>query len=253
MRLLETETGKFEWFSEPHLVRYAILSHVWSKKTDADYTPEETYADVVKAQSTHPDDTLSHISEKIQNACRVALGDGFRYIWIDTCCIDKSSSAELSKAINSMFNWYRCSKICYAYLDKDFKEPFHPDEILKCVWFRRGWTLQELIASRLVVFISKSWGLLGTKHGLAPYIAKGTGISIEVLRHERQLADVSVAERMYWASTRTTTEMEDEAYCLIGIFGVNMMPIYGEGAHAFARLQRAILEQISDQSIFAWG
>jgi len=57
---------------------------------------------------------------------------------------------------------------------------------------------------------------------------------------------------MYWASKRETTRKEDEAYCLLGLFGVNMPLLYGEGSKAFFRLQQEIIKTADDQSILAW-
>jgi hypothetical protein len=56
---------------------------------------------------------------------------------------------------------------------------------------------------------------------------------------------------MSWASKRETTRVEDTAYCLMGLFGVNMLPLYGEGRKAFMRLQLEILRMSDDESIFA--
>lgn len=120
-------------------------------------------------------------------------------------------------------------------------------------WFLRGWTLQELIAPQEVLFCSKTWDILGTKHTLDAEISAVTRIPTAVLRNQKALKDVSIAERMSWAANRECTKIEDEAYCLIGIFHVNMTPKYGEGSHAFMRLQRAIMKSQPDQSILAWG
>lgn len=120
-------------------------------------------------------------------------------------------------------------------------------------WHRRGWTLQELIAPKRVVFLSQSWGVLGTKFGLALTLEKITNIDFDVLTGRASLDSVSVARRMSWAARRETTRVEDRAYSLLGIFGVHMLTIYGEGSNAFLRLQEEIIKAIPDQSIFAWG
>ena len=188
----------------------------------------------------------------------MALNDGWDWIWIDTCCIDKRSSAELSEAINSMYLWYREAQVCYAYLSDvcinvDTGEPFY-QHVYKTFhesrWFRRGWTLQELLAPQSVVFYDRKWTELGTRSSLEHEVSLATGISIEFLN---QPLTASVAQKMFWASRRETTRIEDTAYCLLGIFDVNMPLLYGEGPKAFQRLQEEILKVNADTSLFAWA
>ncbi|KAH9855208.1 hypothetical protein C2E23DRAFT_814894 [Lenzites betulinus] len=88
---------------------------------------------------------------------------------------------------------------------------------------------------------------------LADVVEEVAGVERAILEHRRPLSTVSVARRMAWAARRKTTRVEDEAYSLMGIFGVNIPAIYGEGRNAFYRLQEEILKHIPDQSIFAWG
>lgn len=174
---------------------------------------------------------------------------------MDTSCIDKASSTELSEAINSMFAWYRDAAVCYAYLADVLTsgDPRRPGSAFRYSrWFTHGWTLQELIAPRIVVFLSREWDVIGTKESLADLIEDITGIDCDVLTHRKSHNDISVAARMSWAAQRITTRVEDHAYCLLGIFNIVMHPIYGEGEHAFIRLQEEILRRIPDDSIFAW-
>lgn len=180
---------------------------------------------------------------KITGCCRQARLDGYEYAWVDSCCIDKSSSAELSEAINSMFKWYLDAEVCYAYLS-DVEER---SEFGRSQWFTRGWTLQELLAPHFLVFYDKNWKEIDTKLRLRKELESITGIA-----HLMNFEDASVAQKMSWASRRTTTRVEDEAYCLMGIFGVNMPPLYGEGKKAFLRLQLEIIRISDDESIFAW-
>ncbi|KAI1793772.1 HET-domain-containing protein, partial [Ganoderma leucocontextum] len=188
-------------------------------------------------------------ADKIRNACVVARAHGFRYIWIDSCCIDKTS---ISEAINSMFSWYRKSAICYAYL-ADVPAVAAHEKFPQSRWFTRGWTLQELIAPRHLVFLTSEWRTMGTKTTLAWKVEKITGIDYLVLVDRQSLDDVGVARRMSWASKRQTTRVEDEAYSLLGIFNIKMPTVYGEGRGAFRRLQEEIMRRIPDQSIFALG
>lgn len=269
-RFLNTSTGEFEWHSDPSHVVYAILSHTWRP---SEMGGEQSYDDVqaiqaeVAQEHLHattstkgptPTSVLSHpkLSEKIKGVCKVAREAGFRLVWNDACCIDKSSSAELSEAINSMFEWYRLSGICYVYLEDvdDGEDPLKLNSrFRRSRWHSRGWTLQELIAPTKVEFLTKTWHLLSTKLGLATTLESITGIDFEVLVGQVSMDSVSVARRMSWAANRRTTRVEDMAYSLMGIFGIHMSPIYGEGEKAFLRLQEEIVRTIPDQSIFAWG
>jgi hypothetical protein len=190
---------------------------------------------------------------------------------VDTCCIDKSSSAELTEAINSMFQWYKNAVVCYAYLSDlsprqdavmkdlgvdDSREDYSlasKNELQGCKWFTRGWTLQELIAPKIVRFYDETWAFRGTKDDLAKPIELITDIDNAVLRSCQTLADISIAKRMTWASKRKTTRVEDVAYCLLGIFDVNMPLLYGEGNKAFTRLQEEIIKNNNDLSIFGWS
>ncbi|KAK4160199.1 vegetative incompatibility protein HET-E-1 [Cladorrhinum sp. PSN259] len=196
---------------------------------------------------------------KIEFACGQAAKEGYTHVWVDTCCIDRKSSGEVTEAINSMFSWYQKAAVCYAYLDDvnldDYTAGYRTwnDDFNNSRWFTRGWTLQELLAPRKVVFYAKGWRLLGTKSSLVKNIQKITKIDELTLLEPRLIHNASVAQRMSWASKRSTTRTEDIAYCLFGIFGINLPIIYGEGERAFLRLQEEIIKRSDDHSIFAWG
>lgn len=249
MYFLNTDT----WAIEECIGRpppYAILSHRWEEE-------EVTFRDF--QNGTYQD---KKGFEKIKRCCQVAANDGYELVWIDTCCIDKSSSAELSEAINSMFQWYEESDVCYAYLcdvpddDSETSDPaFHTS-----AWFSRGWTLQELIAPDKVVFFNSSWREIGTRITLMSCISEITHIPEQIFLKEWRrgglregLGTYSIASRMSWAANRVTTRLEDEAYCLLGLFDIHMPLIYGEGHKAFYRLQQEILAKSYDCSIFAWS
>lgn len=224
---------------------YAILSHTWEQ----DEVSYRDMQDLSVAQRKRG-------FKKIEMCCRQAAADGYNWAWADTCCIDQTSSAELSEAINSMYKWYESSMVCYAYLSdvasvEKFKKKIN-STLAAPRWFKRGWTLQELIAPLRVKFFSKGWRLLGSKQGLSSVLSKWTGIQVSVLEHQVTIHDVSVANRMHWASKRRTTRVEDIAYCLLGIFDVNMPLLYGEGMRAFERLQEQILRTTNDSTIFLW-
>jgi len=216
------------------------------------------YVPVVSASSRHPYETKAGYS-KIAYACGQAGKDGYQYLWVDTCCIDKRSSAEVCEAVNSMYSWYQRAAVCYAYLEDvhfdDYTEGYMTwkDHFSNSRWFARGWTLQELLAPRKVVFYARGWRLLGTKSSLVKNIGKITGIDELTLLEPKLIHNASVAQRMSWASQRTTTRTEDLAYSLMGLFGVSMPIIYGEGENAFLRLQEEIIKRSDDHSIFAWG
>lgn len=238
MRLLDVKTLSLKEFTG-NVPPYAILSHTWHEGEE-----------VILQELGIPEARLKSGFKKIECACEQAAKDGLSWVWIDTCCIDKSSSHELSEAINSMFRWYKDSKICYVYL-----EDVAPDgsNLKDARWFTRGWTLQELIAPGSVILYSRDWEYLRTKSEFAWSLEKITGIDRKVLLDASRIREVSVARRMFWASKRTTTRAEDQAYCLLGIFNAKMPLLYGEGDQAFIRLQEKIMEESIDQSIFAWS
>lgn len=188
---------------------------------------------------------------KFIRACETACKFGFNRLWMDTCCIDKSNSSELSEAINSMYVWYKESALCIVYLD-DVVKGKRGCELARSKWFKRGWTLQELIAPEDVLFFDKDWTVLGGKKDLALLITDITKVDTYVLQ-TGNMDGICVAKKMSWAAKRETTRVEDRAYSLMGIFGVNMPTIYGEGEEAFIRLQEEIMKRTDDQSIFAWG
>ncbi|KAK4168308.1 heterokaryon incompatibility protein-domain-containing protein [Cladorrhinum sp. PSN259] len=243
MRLLNTQTFKFKIFLSGRRPQYAILSHTWGED-------EVTLREFLEQAPT----TLHRTGyQKIVQCCRVAVEQGFEWAWIDTCCIDKTDNAELTESINSMFRWYREATTCYVFLS-DLSVDGNLNETLShCRWFTRGWTLQELIAPPEILFYDRGWVMRGTGQDLQTQIADRTGIPPGVLSGDVQLEEISVCERMSWAAHRRTTRPEDAAYCLLGIFGVNMPMIYGEGQNAFRRLQEQIMQRSNDLTVLAWG
>jgi hypothetical protein len=199
---------------------------------------------------------------KIVNAAKEAQDLRFSWIWIDTCCIDKSSSAELQEAINSMYRWYSSAKICLVYLsditrpradNKSTASDFARAAFTSCRWNKRGWTLQELVAPVICRFYYQDWRFMGEKVEFLEELSYATGIPMSVLEEPESLLEVSVAERMSWAANRETTRLEDMGYCLLGLFDIQMPLLYGEGEKAFIRLQEEILKTTDDYSLFAWS
>ena len=241
MRLLNTESLEFEEFFDSQIPKYAILSHRWGNE-------EVTYQEFRKGKRQ---DKQGYA--KIRQCCALAGKRGFGWVWIDTCCIDKKSSAELSEAINSMYRWYSNAGECYAYL-RDVVWDNEDCEASKLsfrrsLWFTRGWTLQELLAPSSVMFLDRQWRFFGTKEDLAREISAVTGISIGCMDDPWSAC---AATKMSWVSRRATSRVEDMAYCMLGLFEVNMPLLYGEGKKAFLRLQLEIIKQSDDETIFAW-
>ena len=240
MRLLHTTEFRLEFFVDDNIPEYVILSHMWGKD-------EVTFQDICNETTTSEAGW-----SKIAATCAQARKDGYTWVWIDCCCIDKSSSAELSESINSMWKWYQRADICYAFLsDVDANSPV--DTFEKSRWWTRGWTLQELIAPNLLEFYSKDWEFLGTKRSRVDAIESITNISRAALM-SGNLSGHNAAEKMSWASHRQCSRPEDVAYCLLGIFGINLPLLYGEGkSNAFFRLQTEILRRDADESLYLFS
>jgi hypothetical protein len=276
MRLLNVSTYELKEELGTVTIPYAILSHTWEDE-------EISFRDLHFTSGV--DWRAKKAFYKVEHACQQALKDGYNYIWIDTCCINKDSSAELSEAINSMFKWYQEACICYAYLS----DVHNGDNasFSSSRWFTRGWTLQELLAPNHVHFYDQTWSYVGSRISLATLITTVTGIDNYILTRahlDRQvvfneqsmsagflrldgrtycrvtapanvqsvLKTVTIAQRMKWAAKRQTTRLEDIAYSLLGLFDVHMPLLYGEGMKAFIRLQEAIIEGSRDHSILAF-
>jgi hypothetical protein len=251
MRLLKLQDdGEFSLieFIGDNIPRYAILSHTWGADGE-----EVTFKDLMKGTGKSKAGY-----QKIRFCGEQAATDDLQYFWVDTCCIDKSSSAELSEAINSMFRWYHDAGKCYVYLsDVSIRGSIKNDQFSqwtwepafqKSRWFTRGWTLQELIAPASVEFFSVEGERLGDKKLLERQIHEITGITAQALQGD-PLSHFSVNERMSWAAKRETKREEDAAYSLLGIFDIHMPLIYGEGRKkALVRLHKEIEESLKDKS-----
>src|SRR3569833_619361 len=290
MRLINVKTYIIEEFFGDRIPKYAILSHTWGDE-------EVTFQDMQNIQRGNlvpyqsPEAGVFSFNQaiiakegflKIEFTCRQARKDGLLWAWIDTCCIDKTSSSELTEAINSMFQWYRDSFICYAYL-LDVAVVQHQDTVsrgrtvrryfsrelpptfAKSRWFTRVWTLQELLAPTKMTFFGRLWAVIGSREEHAEAVHHITGIPTALFElrpgylHDLKcvesnvLSDYSIAQRMSWMAARQCTRLEDTAYCLLGIFGINMPLLYGEGSRAFIRLQEEIWKETDDHSILAWA
>ncbi|KAK5656630.1 hypothetical protein OQA88_4610 [Cercophora sp. LCS_1] len=225
MRLINVHTRRLELFYNDPFEDYAILSHTWASEEE-----ELSFEDMMALAERGAGRTT-----KLDGCCEQAKKDGIKYVWIDTCCIDKKNA------------------FCYTYLSD--VEPGQPKgSISTSPWFTRGWTLQELLASPKIKFFDSGWNALGTKVTLAGLLVQATGIPHHILTGFASLDTASVAQRFSWASRRQTTRPEDMSYCLFGIFDVTIPLFYGEGLEsAFERLQEAIMRKNLDDSILAWS
>ena len=239
MRLINVRTLELESFMG-NPPPYAILSHRWG--TDKEEVNLQEWTGDRASISARPGFV------KIRRACAQAQEDGLDYLWVDTNCIDKTSSAELSEAINSMFDYYRNSRICYGYLN----DVSRVEDLEECAWFSRGWTLQELLAPPRFKFYSRSWLALGTKYQHASVLSRITRIQAQYITGNYELRSASLACRLSWVANRVTTRPEDIAYCMLGILDIRMPLLYGEGHRAFHRLQEEVVRLSDDQSVFCW-
>ncbi len=252
MRLINLTTLVIE-VHDRTIPSYAILSHTWgTEETDL-----RGFSNLIKSKT---------LPLKLGGFIDQAKNDGHNYAWVDTCCIDQANPTELSEAINSMYRWYKAAAVCYAYLcDVDdangvidaagagsaaISAAFRSSR-----WFTRGWTLQELLAPPGLVFFDTNWVRLGTRAQLSGLVQSATGIPTSyLLGWDEVTRDASVAQRMSWAASRETTRPEDGAYALLGLFGVSIPLLYGEGGPlAFQRLQIEIMRHFDDPSVLAWG
>jgi len=251
MRLLHAKDLTFYEPRPAEIPKYAILSHRW---LDGEVLLHEVSTKAGRSKAGY---------EKIKKCGQIALEDGIDYIRVDTCCIDKSSSAELSEAINSMALWYANAAVCYAYLADVALPGTHTEEhaqqafeLKQSARFNRGWTLQELIFPKRLLFYAQDWSYIASRGEISKLISIITGISSELLAAtypQTEIDHFSTAKRMSWAAKRVTTRPEDLAYCLMGLFRVNIPLLYGEGSwKAFRRLQEAIIQKSDDHSLLAW-
>jgi len=241
MRLLRINAdGSFSltWFTGDRIPRYAILSHRW-EEDDQEVSLEDFSNGVADSKRGY---------RKIRFCGKQAKNDGLEFFWVDSCCIDKRSSAELSEAINSMFNWYQKAAKCYVYLSDvtavNCSQPQWQLTFIQSLWFTRGWTLQELLAPRSIEFFSCDNERLGDRVSLEPQIHKATGIAVQALQG-MLLSQFSLDERLQWMVNRKTTIEEDFVYCLLGLLNIHIPLLYGEGIeNAFIRL----FEEINKRS-----
>ena len=225
--------------------RYVTLSHRWGK-----FEPLLHNIDGRVIYDLDPTDGIS----KLQSFCLACGQHGYLWAWSDTCCIDKESSTELQEAIGSMFSWYRLSALTMVHL----ADVSDMGRLTDSVWFRRGWTLQELLAPRTMLFFTRDWSLYwdGSNHKedstILGEMERATGIALRHLTDFHPGVD-DARSRLQWASTRCTTRPEDMAYSLLGVFGLHIPVLYGESAeNALGRLLAEVISKSGDTSILDW-
>lgn len=259
MRLLNVNTKTFAEFEEQKGVPpYTITSH---RRWD----DEPSFKDMKKDKAKQHEGF-----KKVEDFCKFVQDENTRrkamhgevqscdWIWLDTVCINKDSETEVTESINAMFRWYRHAEVCYAYLVDVRPLSAGRDaamyDFARSSWFTRGWTLQELIAPKQVVFLTSAWEVLGMTRKTAPWhslpdlgddVARIAGIPRYVFGEQDlvRLKSLSVEERSKWMQRRETTRVEDLAYSLLGILGVRMSLRYGEGRHAWLRLERKVSKE----------
>jgi hypothetical protein len=257
MRLLETTDGRTYRLTEDfrhqsQVPAYAILSHTWEEDQEVTFDDinKDTKSKYMKLRSSL---RLRPRSEKrgykkLRFCAQQAKRDGLQFFWVDTCCIDKSNSSELQRAINSMFQWYQNAAKCYLYLSdvstagakrKSWLSALQ-EAFMGSRWFTRGWTLQELLAPKEVEFFSKEGTCVGSRFELKQLIHVITNIPPRALSGA-PLKEFGVDERLSWAVGRQTTRIEDEVYSLLGIFNVQLPFIYEEG---YDKALRRLLDEI---------
>jgi hypothetical protein len=296
------------------LLSFAILSHRWCSSEPSLQDAMEHVSHWLPRRLSEP--SIHHTDPGLQKLvmfCKTAHALGYRLAWTDTCCIDKTSSAEHQESINSMFTWYRQAHVCIVHMAQTghhANEATHPYvsrhnesrvdsftsrshdraestdtvqerplyylqgpalQLLVCddrrsvvrwedEWFSRGWTLPELLAPRAMKFYTWDWqelvqGIPNHKNyrQLLTLLEEATDIPAEVIRDFDLQKRRTFEEKMRWASRRTTTRGEDMAYCLLGLFDLNMPILYGEGTEeAFFRFQLEYMKSSSDLTIFKW-
>ncbi|KAJ9133713.1 hypothetical protein NKR23_g10575 [Pleurostoma richardsiae] len=249
MRLINAETRQLKEFFDEELPEYAVLSHTWG-----DISEEVSLRDYAAGMTEKKPGM-----RKIELALQQTRRDRLQWLWVDTCCIDRSSSADLSEAVNAAWRWFAESAACYVYLSdcSATNDPGSKD-FLRARWFTRSWTLPELLAPRSITFFAENWTQIGvgsmqTDLGVLESVYHVTKIPRDVLTGTLRPWDFCISQRMSWASRRMCSRVEDLAYSLFGLFEVNLPVMYGEGRRAFIRLQEHIFHQHpDDDTVLAW-
>ena len=233
--------------------KWIMFSHTWDLEGK-----EPTLKDVNLVDSVWKLDN-STLNEKPRQFCETAREDGYRWAWSDTCCIDKDTSTVLSQSLTSMYRWYEEAAETLVYLADVLSSSELGDLLTKSRWMTRAWTLQELLASKVIRFYDREWKLylndMHANHKDSPAIkqelAHAMGVSPETITSFRP-EDLGVREKLRLASTRNAAVEEDIAYSLIGIFSSDIAPRYGLGKTALGQLLENIVARSGDVTVIAW-
>ena len=230
--------------------RYVMFSHRWEY--------DEPLFQRVENISVY-DLEVSSPNIKLQVFCRLIGALGFHWVWSDTCCIDKSNNVVLQESLVAMFTWYRGSFLTIVYLRGVWSHSQRPGDLRRSIWNTRAWTYQEYVAAEVVQFYTEDWkpylGLEIFNHKEDPGIIQEMQQAAGALTRELSVLRPGldrVREKLYLASRRRTTLVEDIAYSLLGIFNVSIPVIYGEGNRAVGRFLEHILAGSGDVTILAW-
>ncbi|KAG1817516.1 uncharacterized protein BJ212DRAFT_1269921 [Suillus subaureus] len=229
---------------------WVMLSHRWGEK--------EPLLHDIQDKVVYELDPVDSTT-KLQSFCEITRDAGFLWAWMDTCCIDQKNNVELQKSVNSMFVWYHNSALTIVYLS-DVLPSSKSCTLARSAWNKRGWTVQEFLAPKVILFYQQDWTLYvdhqSTNHkestAIMQELGDATGIDLRSLITFRP-GMRNPREKLQWASTRITTLQEDIAYSLFGIFGVHLPVMYGENKrNALGRLLQEIVAHSGDVSVLDW-
>lgn len=244
MRFLHTKTFVLHDFTGPPS-SYAVFFH-------AHGSDDIGFEDFSKPQMLLCKDGF----HRLWQACSRARNHGSEWLWSDAVCIDRGSSTALTEAFNSLARIYQHCIFSIIYLEdlpcSDCVGGGLEKRLAKCAWLRNVWVLPQLIFPKHSFIYDRDWAEIGTKASLARQLSLVTSIEQSVLINPAALGEYSVAKRMSWASHLEASRPEDRSFALLGILGVHMPIVYGEGQKAFIRLQEEILRDTNDYSLFAW-
>lgn len=284
MRFLNTETYELiESDRAPGNGQYAILSHTWLTNTTSEVTyddmkdhfqelkdhfegPRDGQRKEKRKESKHGWQAEGKRAgwQKLTSFCNFAAQYKYDWAWMDTCCINKNNEREVETSVHGMFEFYENSQVCYAYLaDVDYSanKDQQKSALKQSRWFTRGWTLQELLAPRTLCFLSKEWKMLVWRNTLTDLpdlhnLVRSNPAGWIRLRSDKDgtFVPFGLASRLSWSSERQTTEVEDQAYAICGLFDIKMRVRYNEGPSKFTffRFQRALVAKYKDLSLLAW-